>query len=309
MSLKIINITISNNNDLQYADMSQINVEKYNEYTNYWKLKNNYIDITSNSFDPQRYILLSIFQSIPYYLKIILYDDNDWLLFKNKARLNNQLVLSVNNVAQLDTLSSISSVTNDNKNYFLFLHSMLPHMPYGIKKDGTMMSSAEDIINIPTNKDLAYYSAKKTIDLILKYIYWLKQNGIYDNTIIYIFSDHGNPYIDNKIPLSKHITYNDAEGNISRANTLMLIKGKNQSGELKTDPLYISSTDLPAMLSSDIGLDFISDKDPRLMTKEENLNRTRLFIAPDIKENKKNLYYVTGSIFDPNSWSMEPPKK
>ena len=63
------------------------------------------------------------------------------------------------------------------------------------------------------------------------------------------------------------------------------------------------------MLSSDIGLDFISDKDPRLMTKEENLNRTRLFIAPDIKENKKNLYYVTGSIFDPNSWSMEPPKK
>ena len=303
------NITISNNNDLQYADMSQINVEKYNEYTNYWKLKNNYIDITSNSFDPQRYILLSIFQSIPHYLKIILYDDNDWLLFKNKARLNNQLILSVNNVAQLDTLSSISSVTNDNKNYFLFLHSMLPHMPYGIKKDGTMMSSAEDIINIPTNKDLAYYSAKKTIDLILKYIYWLKQNGIYDNTIIYIFSDHGNPYIDNKIPLSEHITYNDAEGNISRANTLMLIKGKNQSGELKTDPLYISSTDLPAMLSSDIGLDFISDKDPRLMTKEENLNRTRLFIAPDIKENKKNLYYVTGSIFDPNSWSMTPPKK
>ena len=45
------------------------------------------------------------------------------------------------------------------------------------------------------------------------------------------------------------------------------------------------------------------------MTIEENKNRTRLFFAPSRTENKKNLYYVKGSIFDPNSWSMEPPEE
>lgn len=44
------------------------------------------------------------------------------------------------------------------------------------------------------------------------------------------------------------------------------------------------------------------------MTIEENKNRTRLFFAPSRTENKKNLYYVKGSIFDPNSWSMTPPQ-
>ena len=63
------------------------------------------------------------------------------------------------------------------------------------------------------------------------------------------------------------------------------------------------------MLLTDLNINFLNDIDPRKVTIEENKNRTRLFFAPSRTENKKNLYYVKGSIFDPNSWSMESPEE
>ena len=305
-------ITVSNQSDIKYADLSFVTIDKFWLHENEWRKKNGYEKKINQSDKVKLYVLLGIFQSFPYYLKSILYDDRGWLFFRESSAITAQTDLCISSVVQLDTLSDRSIVVNDKKNTFLFLHSLLPHYPWGINHDGNIISADDDFadtFSISFTEKFAYYSAKKTISLLIKYIDWLKQNGVYTNSVIYVFSDHGNDRKDSGIPISKAITYPDAEDNISWAHTLLLVKDKHKTGMIEINPLYVSSADIPSMLLTDLNINFLNDIDPRKVTIEENKNRTRLFFAPSRTENKKNLYYVKGSIFDPNSWSMESPEE
>ncbi|WP_245608837.1 LTA synthase family protein [Treponema putidum] len=305
-------ITVSNQSDIKYADLSFVTIDKFWLHENEWRKRNNYERKINQSDKVKLYVLLGVFQSLPHYLKSILYDERGWLFFRESSAITAQTGLCISSVVQLDTLSDRNIVVNDKKNTFLFLHSLLPHYPWGINHDGNIVSADDDFtdtFSISFTEKFAYYSAKKTISLLIKYIDWLKQNGIYNNSVIYVFSDHGNDRKDSGIPVSKAVTYPDAEDNISWAHTLLLVKDKYKTGMIEINPLYVSSADIPSMLLTGLNINFLNDIDPRKVTIEENKNRTRLFFAPSRTENKKNLYYVKGSIFDPNSWSVTPPKE
>lgn len=305
-------ITVSNYGDIKYADLSSIQLDKYWLYEDGWRKLNGYKKII-NQFDKIKlYTLVGIFQSLPYYLKSILYDNSSWLFFQQSSKIATQTDLCISSVVQLDTLVERSSIVDKFQGSFLYLHSLLPHYPWGINHDGNIVSADDDFtdtFSISFTEKFAYYSAKKTISLLIKYIDWLKQNEVYDNSIIYVFSDHGNDRKDSGIPVSNAVSYPDAEENISWAHTLLLVKDKNKTGIIEINPLYVSSADIPSMLLTDLNINFLNDADPRKVPIEENKNRTRLFFAPSRTGNKKNLYYVKGSIFDPNSWSMTPPEE
>lgn len=212
-------------------------------------------------------------------------------------------------MAGIEILHEVSQVDTETENkYFLYIHNNLAHSPYAVNKEGIIVKEGFPVPGIENaeNSVAAMYSAKKTLDVLIDWFEWMKKEGVYDNTVIYVFSDHGNWFCDSDLPELSHINYDTLDDDISHANTLVLTKQLNAVGTLKTSPLYIHSSDLPAMLASDTGLPNIFGQDPR--TNPENQDRVRFYFTSSYKKNKYNLYYVKGSIFDPNSWSMIPPQ-
>ena len=217
---------------------------------------------------------------------------------------------AIRDLAGIEILSEVSRVDTEPENkYFLYIHNNLAHSPYAVNKEGVIVKEGFPVPGIENaeNTVAAVYSAKKTLDVLIDWFSWMKKEGVYDNTVIYIFSDHGNWFCDSDLPELTDITYDTLDDDRSHANTLVLTKPLAGSGELKIDPLYIHSSDLPAMLSTDTGLPNIFSLDPR--TNPDNQNRVRFYFTPSYKKNKYNLYYVSGSIFDKDAWSMTLPEK
>jgi len=85
---------------------------------------------------------------------------------------------------------------------------------------------------------------------------WMKEAGVYDNTLVMIISDHGNSLEDNGIPKSAGGEGLFAGYDVSRARTLFLVKDFNTSGPLVTDTSSISSADVTAYLSEKAGVQY-----------------------------------------------------
>ena len=305
-------MSLDSSSDYSGVDMSNYHTIEQAGIFEYWKkLKDYKDDKTSGESNSLLLIMLSILQSTPYHFKYIIYDDEEWLFFHKSAKLSSIRHSAMNRAAGLELIPMISSTRDTERNKCMYIHTMLPHYPYGVNKFGKIMEEAEFgdfTYSAFNNKDLALYSAKLTLDYLIAWFEWMKEADVYDNTVIYIFADHGNTFYDSDIPKSTNITYQSAEKNLSTANSLFLIKPLDSRGELVDDPLYISSADLHSMLVTDAGLNKINDIDPRSLPIEDRFKRTRMFFGPNVTFLKNDKYYVTGSMFDPNSWSMKPPQ-
>ncbi|MEL3901269.1 MAG: sulfatase-like hydrolase/transferase, partial [Treponema phagedenis] len=304
-------MSVDTGSDYAGVDMSQYHTMSYTGVTEYWKHKNGYKEQKTvfNASASLVLIMLGVLQSAPYHLKYIIYDDENWLFFHKSGKLASSRDAAINRVASLDILPEVSSAVNTERKKCMYIHSMLPHYPYAVNKDGNIMKDDEFgsfSYTAFNNKDLALYSAKLTVDCLLRWFDWMKKEGVYDNTVIYIFADHGNIFYDSDIPLPAALPYKNAEKNLSAANSLLLIKPLHSDGKFIQSSLYISSADLHSMLVTDAGLNIIADKDPRIVPFEENQKRTRMFFGPDTYFVKNDRYYVTGSMFTPDSWSIQP---
>ncbi|MGP1593876.1 MAG: YidC/Oxa1 family membrane protein insertase [Treponema sp.] len=305
-------MSVDTGSDYAGVDMSQYHTMAYTGVTEYWKHKNGYKEEKTafNTATSLVLIMLAVLQSAPYHLKYIIYDDENWLFFHKSGKLAGSRDAAMHRVASLDILPEVSSAMNTEQKKCMYIHSMLPHYPYAVNKNGKIMQDDEFgsfSYAAFNNKDLAVYSAKLTVDCLLRWFDWMKKEDVYDNTVIYIFADHGNIFYDSDIPLPAALPYKNAEKNLSAANSLLLIKPLHSNGEFVQSPLYISSADLHSMLVTDAGLHTIADKDPRTMTAAENQQRTRMFFGPDTYFLKNDRYYVTGSMFAPESWSVQTP--
>ncbi|MGP1593875.1 MAG: YidC/Oxa1 family membrane protein insertase [Treponema sp.] len=289
----------------------KIHIDSSTNYKPYWKAKHNYPQTPKKENNGFLMIFLAMFQSAPHFCKPVIYDSGSWIFYYNKKFFIRFTEAAIRDLAGIEVLYEISHIdTSADNKYFLYIHNNLAHSPYAVNKEGVIVKEGFPVPGIENaeNSIAAMYSAKKTLDVLIGWFEWMKKEGVYDNTVIYIFSDHGNWFCDSDLPELKNISYNTLDDDISHANTLVLTKQLNAEGALKTSPLYIHSSDLPAMLASDTGLPNIFGTDPRL--NKDNQNRIRFYYTSSYKKKEKyNTYYVKGSIFDPNSWSMTPPKE
>lgn len=291
-------------------DSDKMHIDYSTNYKAYWKMKHQYPLTPKKENNGFLMIFLAMFQSAPHFCKTIIYDNGSWMFYYNKKFFIRFTEAAIRDLAGIEILSEVSRVDTEPENkYFLYIHNNLAHSPYAVNKEGVIVKEGFPVPGIENaeNTVAAVYSAKKTLDVLIDWFSWMKKEGVYDNTVIYIFSDHGNWFCDSDLPELTDITYDTLDDDRSHANTLVLTKPLAGSGELKIDPLYIHSSDLPAMLSTDTGLPNIFSLDPR--TNPDNQNRVRFYFTPSYKKNKYNLYYVSGSIFDKDAWSMTLPEK
>ncbi|MCL2793160.1 MAG: sulfatase-like hydrolase/transferase [Spirochaetaceae bacterium] len=284
-------------------------IEYSRRYINYWKMKRGYDD-ERESNRAAILFMLSIFNSAPSHWKYIIYDNSAWIILRRSALLRHLRNNAISQLAYIDLLPVISS-TNGSRNRFFYIHNELPHSPFGIDSSGNPVRyefpDNNNISNLNSPR-AAYYSARKFINVMANWLNWMKENNVYDNTMIMIFSDHGNSSNDNDIILPEELNNSRVINDISRAQALMLVKGFGATGALRVSPARLSSADIPAILTTETNIHFSSDKDPRQITEE----RDRIYSSLDDTWNnflnrdntRYRSYRVSGSMFDPDSWSI-----
>lgn len=289
-------------------DTSGAAIQDIYRYANVWKSRNGYATGGDSGGNSALLVLLSVFNSAPYHWKYILYDDANWIVYRKSGMFKKMRDRAIGEMSYISLLPDISSAA-PGQSHFFYVHNELPHTPYGIGADGNPVRDGfpDPAQRNFTNGAAAYLSAKKEIDLLLGWFDWMKRNGVYDNTMIVIVSDHGNPFNDNGVAAGPGVSSVFANYDLSRSNTLLLVKDFGARGRLRTDTAFVCGADVPSLLRSRAALPipgasecFPSARAERRFSSitsdwEDYLDRDTV---------KFRTYTVRGSIFSKDAWSM-----
>ena len=246
-------------------------------------------------------LMLPIFGASPYVFKQYIYNEGFWLVYGERLYLAFNRENALKSLSYLDLLPELSSADSPRGN-FLYFRSELSHAPFGINSDGNVIDGdypdpENKIFDSPTS---AYYSAKKCMTELADYFDWMRENGVYDNTLIVICSDHGNSVGDNDIPVSNP---GDSSERIrkSRANALFMIKPLgNDDGFVVDRDSSKSNGDIVASIFDGMGLEH------NFQYHTEGGTRYYSFM---LGRSEKRMRYVTyrvnGNIFSPTSWEKQ----
>jgi len=218
-----------------YNDYPEINaLITDGKYTDIWLSENN-IQLQSTSDVIKRNMFwYSFIKGMPLFLRYPLYMDGTWCSPVSGHRLR----LTLNGYSVLDYLSQLTNITSDSDNNALIMTNNTTH-------EGSYLQAPDYIPAIPvTNfgnspfpKDHGYHVTAAAIILISKWINFLKENNVYDNTRIIISSDHG--------PYNNLVTKIGLPFNVDRFNPMLFYKDFNSEGMLKTDTAFMSNADVP----------------------------------------------------------------
>jgi len=233
-------------------DLSGIANAEADDFCHYWETENGIVAESVKKINQAHLLtMLSVFQSSPYFLKPVIYNDGGWLIFSKNALFWYIKEHVYPEYAFLDLLPEISN-TDAEKNTFKYFHSCLTHLPYGIGKAGSIVDLNSEY---PDEKlksyvygESAYYSAKKFIALFINWLDWLKENGIFDNTYIILASDHGNSYSENNPLTPDGIEGIFSKADFNRFNSLLMIKPEGESDCLEVDDTFIGGGDINAFI-------------------------------------------------------------
>ena len=270
------------------------------DYIGYWLKKNgkNY-----PLAEGKKYLLsvLPLYQLCPHILKKYIYDNGTWNNPSIPLREHQQHALA--GLAHLDLLPYISSVSEEQGDTFLYVLNGLAHDSFGINKSGDFISLSE-----MGDRNLAYYSSKKALLCLSKFIVWLKEKGIYDNTMIIIVSDHGNFICDNDVC---NFYGNDPVlmTELSRAHATLLVKNFNGKGHLNVNDIaQLQNSDVYELIQEKV---FHNGNNFSKLLSENN-DRVRTYsvctdFTNDYASRKKMTYHsykVVGSMFKKTSWEI-----
>lgn len=180
-----------------------------------------------------------IYKYFPYFLKKYSYIDTMDFNNRTKYRIKNKVFEWKNNfVYEHITNNKINKIEQP---YFSFIHTEGAHVPFDMDEN----------LN-PISNGTYYQKIGATIKTIDAFIHRLKENDVYDNSVIIVMADHGYSFI----------------GFEGRQNPLLLIKGIDEHHDLYYSDIPISHEDL-----KDAYKDLIDDK--KSIDLFENISKDR----------------------------------
>ena len=195
------------------------------------------VDNTKGVIELER---LTMFRYVPHFVKEKFYfvpfvglGDND--------NLNEAVIFK-------DSLISQTSIINNTK-VMKFYHIVGAHPPYTIN---AQLQNEE----LPQNRSGAIEQAKGSLKIAGELIKQLKSHDIYDNSIIFIVADHGNPWERvglNTSPITICKNKNGIDKKvISSGIPLILFKPNYSNGILKISDAPVTLGDIPKTISSEL---------------------------------------------------------
>lgn len=258
-----------------------------------------------------------LFKFLPEAFRGKIYNDGFWLSGVG-AKLASDALESISNSSTAYAAMHIVN-TKASKPTFKYFHSNMTHMPYGMYFNNNSCeffntkTAWDDYPHKATmkypdkNTQQDYYQHYDTEVCALKYlseyIELLKNHGIYDNTQIFVVSDHGGT---DGINISID----------SRPDALFLFKDFGKSGELKTDNRLMANYDISSIFCDNLknGCPNV----PKNVLKNYPKNREIIHVVPTdwrIEMHKPNqwkierAYKVKGNIYDEKGWTDLSDKK
>jgi hypothetical protein len=250
-----------------------------------------------------RLLDLSLFRIAPVAVKRWLYDNGNWFV----ARLVLAASFEVNRIFEghtiLQQLGERMSIDNSAPTLKV-VHLFSTHVPFVLKDDCRSVAAAHSLDYLVPQSRCGLKSAAALLDR-------LKQNGLYDQTVILILADHG---IGRESRYNLYREFDTAEwaSMAGAANPVFLLKRRHQRGPLYDAPGEVHLADVGATLCAASGActgapGFVAGQAPadrprrfnQYVWKHEFWNTRDI---PDI-----SAFEVHGPVWDAESWRPAAP--
>lgn len=255
--------------------------------------------------------MYSLYRALPAFLEEPIYNQGDYLSSNKEKDFPMEVFESYPVLHFLPALTDFTA----SQDTFTFLVSLLTHTNESFLEfpSYTLTSKfvAGDTWKGNIYSHITYHVNMASLLLIGRFIQYLKDNDVYDNTRIIIVADHGPLFSQN--PKKSFYFNND----ILPFNPLLLVKDFNAKGPLKTDNTFMTNADVP--LLSLQGL-VAQPKNPftgKLLTDQPKQNGVMLFDqnkwnpssfpGSRVFDKDSKFLYVKDNIFNPDNYILNYP--
>ena len=298
----------------------------------------------------RNFIYYTLMKLSPIILQKQIYDNGRYLSAADKNTMLYDMSF-IGAFAVLERLSDYTEIVDDDSNNFFMMDNAAVHQPNMLSYPEFMPLPYTESI---ANKDFydengnkfegskTYFTSTVGATLLLgKFMDYLKENGVYDNTRIVIVADHGFPtdrwekyYITTKLnePKQKTIHNIDFTGRNSTyilnedgdditfsllgLNPILLYKDFNDNEELNTSYEFMTNADSPSLCIKDLlnsTINPYTGNDINMDYKNKNINYITLghhWQAQNRREDKKYQYpgelwaTIHDDIFNNDNWGI-----
>ena len=282
---------------------SEANLIKSNTIWNmlpkYWAA-NNHFKIENHTIKSPRFFLLyGLFKTSPHSLQKSIYNNGKW---HGAIKSNYAQSRVLNWWAQLDSLPQFSQAENTIKNQFKFIVNETTHQPWSIGPNCLPNNSNVQPNKKDQNHDGIYRSHLQAehcaIQSVVRWIEWMKKNHVYDNSLIFVLSDHGH--------WDSEQIYTLWKGKTDRVtfHSLLLVKPFDTHGPLSVNRhSLLTNYDVNLMIRH-----YLGESVEKPWTQK---NRIRCSVTGDSNRTKhpknyfigKTMYCIKGNLGNKNGWS------
>ncbi|MFH1459327.1 MAG: sulfatase-like hydrolase/transferase [Candidatus Omnitrophota bacterium] len=281
----------------------------------------------------------ALFRIMPHYFRRYIYNNRTWFLkrifslnniqkiltFKtgcdlkllpdNPEELHNEIIYSentLNNDFALFTQNAVNNISLDSPlPTFKYYHLSGFHPPLCLDENLKIHYN-----NLPQTRKSFISCAKGHLKITLKFLEILKENNLYDNSLIFIIGDHGsNCEISGfeQIGASKksdYFSYNNLECKISRALPLILVKPFKTNTQLQVSDAPVGLNNIAPTIFQELKIqaDILY---PSIFDINENNQITRNFFVYFAGNNHNHNYLeyihkfeINGLSWYPESWKF-----
>ena len=232
-------------------------------YLNRYLQKN---DITLGRGSSDSFLLaVSLFNSVPWSMKNLVYKDGRWI--ENLMPKSDTLVVrALREYAFIDGLADLSN-TNATKATYKFFDNEITHHPWLMDAKTCTVSAKPKIYKTRQDNADELHLANEMCALkaLSRWINWMKSEGIFDNTMIILVSDHDGMDSD----MIGKVFGSPYKGMVGKPNPLLLVKHLGRSGnkDVEINNMPLSLTDVSKLIDNDLNIQpFTGRTQPRRMS-------------------------------------------
>ena len=224
----------------------------------------------------REFLSFSNYMVLPSFMKKLFYDNKK----TNKYGISKRLAADYMHLA---AMRAYTNIENSDEMYFNIFNSEEMH----IKK-----------YDQPYGKEHKYMEAE-AFYVIAKYINFLKENNVYDNTKIIIVSDHGHWLQDNKYLDVRYTSW----------NPLLMVKDFNSNKKFIFDFNFMTNADMPILATEGIIANPQNPYTGRFLKNEVSKGSVKI-LSSVVGEAKKNrvpqgsYYSVSDDIYKSDNWKL-----
>ena len=257
-----------------------------------------------------------LFRAMPYSLRRFIYQDGKWR--RGDIAGLNALRTTAHVFAFFDSLAVASNADNP-RNTFRYFYTDASHsgrffspengMPTNDLRQFTRFRADPDFDVIGADH---FFSELAALRAVIRWMEWLRAEGMYDNTRLIIVSDHGTQDSRDLFEaigrLPSNIKGAAARRNPGGAYPLLMVKDFNASGPIRISDDLMTNSDVPELATTGIGM--LPDRFRGTFDQAKTPDRVRLYASGDHNASL-NLttvdflgFRVTGTMFKRENWHV-----